>query len=553
MKKLIYVVLVSCVLLCACRHVDTDAVLRQADAVAIAKPDSAMHLLALIEEPDQLPFEEKILYGWLRAYIHDKWEVSMAEDSLIMPAADYYISCRDTGKMLTSYLLKSGYLYWQQKHKRSMAVLDSGIAEAAACKDTGKLVDMLAVKGYRYVYVWKDYNKAVKTFRWAIALRENANLCFSQAVAMALQDNDSAAFYMNRSVELGLQEGDTALVAKSLRNYAQVLTYFSKDYKQVASVVRHLEKVSKDERQRMVAYLTLTECFLKMGTIDSARYYLEKSKVLAGHYPKFITTENIISQYQTVIDYVTHRTFDIVQVMRYNDSLWNSMAEQRSTERRKEESKVYLEQANLRLTVEHQQSQLTLMFTLLALVVVGGGGFLYARNRRNRLIEAEERIETLKRLLADAMKSGGGEERNGESVNDVEDGQFFRKILLQQLGIIRLVATQPTSQNQELLRRISGITNRELPVESLLVWEDLYPVIDRVYEDFYTKMNRRFGSVLIDKEQQLCCLLRAEFSTKEISVVTQQSIPTIYQRKTTIRKKLAMSEKEDIVGFILAE
>ncbi|MFR1327341.1 MAG: helix-turn-helix transcriptional regulator [Bacteroides cellulosilyticus] len=66
-------------------------------------------------------------------------------------------------------------------------------------------------------------------------------------------------------------------------------------------------------------------------------------------------------------------------------------------------------------------------------------------------------------------------------------------------------------------------------------------------------MNRRFGSVLIDKEQQLCCLLCAEFSTKEISVVTQQSIPTIYQRKTNIRKKLGMGEKEDIVGFISGE
>ena len=164
---------------------------------------------------------------------------------------------------------------------------------------------------------------------------------------------------------------------------------------------------------------------------------------------------------------------------------------------------------------------------------------------------AEERIETLNRLLADATKGDSEPGTTGNVNQEVEDGQFFRKILLQQLGIIRLVATQPTSQNQDLLRRISGITNRELPVESLLVWEDLYPVIDRIYDGFYTQMNRRFGSVLIDKEQQLCCLLCAEFSTKEISVVTQQSIPTIYQRKTNIRKKLGMGEKEDIVSFIL--
>ena len=131
-----------------------------------------------------------------------------------------------------------------------------------------------------------------------------------------------------------------------------------------------------------------------------------------------------------------------------------------------------------------------------------------------------------------------------------EDGQFFRKILLQQLGMIRLVAKQPTSQNQELLRRISGITSHELPVESLLVWEDLYPIIDRIYDNFYTKMDSCFGDVLIDKEKQLCCLLCADFSTKEISVVTQQGIPTIYQRKTNIRKKLGMGEKEGIVEFI---
>mgnify|MGYP003255182759 CR=1 FL=1 len=203
------------------------------------------------------------------------------------------------------------------------------------------------------------------------------------------------------------------------------------------------------------------------------------------------------------------------------------------------------------LTVERQEAQLTLLGCLLLLVEVGGGAFFYIRRSRHRLIEAEERVETLNRLLLDATKLYDEQRVVGSTDKELEDGQFFRKILLQQLGIIRLVATQPTSQNQELLRRISGITNRELPVESLLVWEDLYPVIDRIYDGFYTQMNQCFGSVLIDKEQQLCCLLCAEFSTKEISVVTQQSIPTIYQRKTNIRKKLGMGEKEDIVGFIL--
>ena len=35
-----------------------------------------------------------------------------------------------------------------------------------------------------------------------------------------------------------------------------------------------------------------------------------------------------------------------------------------------------------------------------------------------------------------------------------------------------------------------------------------------------------------------------------ISVVIQQSIRTVYQRKTVIRQKLDMAEKEDIVEFL---
>ncbi len=52
--------------------------------------------------------------------------------------------------------------------------------------------------------------------------------------------------------------------------------------------------------------------------------------------------------------------------------------------------------------------------------------------------------------------------------------------------------------------------------------------------------------MLNEREIQLACLLRAGFSTKEISVVVGQSTRTIYQRKTEIRKKLMLDEGADI-------
>lgn len=551
MKKLLYLFIISSILLCACRHTDNTTSLRQADAVIYGNSDSAMKLLSSIKNPERLPFEEKMLYGWLRTFVHNVRGNSMTEDSLILPAFDYFVAGPDTVKMLNSFVLKSKYLYWQKRHEEAMSVLDSGIAAATACRDTYLMVSMLAEKANRHIYVDKDYKKAIEAHLRAIAIREDEGLCYSLGIAMGLQGNDSASYYMDRSIALVEQKKDTARLVHYLRNYAQMLSYIGNDYEKAAVVSKRLRSLTPDGGQIAMTDLVLTECFLKMGKLDSAQYYLDQGRSLLACQEKFLTTENMINYYQGLIDYTRHRTFDFLKVMRYNDSVHNALYALQSTIRRKDESKELLSNANLMLTVERQEAQLTLLGCLLLLVVVGGGAFFYIRRRRHRLIEAEERIETLNRLLVDATKGDDEQRVAGSTDKEVEDGQFFRKILLQQLDIIRLVATQPTSQNQELLRRISGITNRELPVESLLVWEDLYPVIDRIYNGFYTQMNQRFGSVLIDKEQQLCCLLCAEFSTKEISVVTQQSIPTIYQRKTNIRKKLGMGEKEDIVGFIL--
>jgi DNA-binding CsgD family transcriptional regulator len=131
-----------------------------------------------------------------------------------------------------------------------------------------------------------------------------------------------------------------------------------------------------------------------------------------------------------------------------------------------------------------------------------------------------------------------------------EDDAFVKRMLLQQLGVIRLVANTPTAQNQALLRRLAELGNDQVPVEELIVWEDLYPIIDRLYNRFHTRLKERYGSLLTDKEMQTCCLLCAGFSTKEIGVITHQSDSSIYVHKTSIRRKLEMPEGADIVGFV---
>ena len=44
-------------------------------------------------------------------------------------------------------------------------------------------------------------------------------------IALGLNKNDSAPYYMERSIELAVQAGDTSKIVHYLRNYAQMQAY----------------------------------------------------------------------------------------------------------------------------------------------------------------------------------------------------------------------------------------------------------------------------------------------------------------------------------------
>lgn len=109
------------------------------------------------------------------------------------------------------------------------------------------------------------------------------------------------------------------------------------------------------------------------------------------------------------------------------------------------------------------------------------------------------------------------------------------------------MASTPTNQNQAMLKRIAAISEGKISEDELLSWTEIYPIIDSLYDNFYTFLIEKFGTVMTTKEINICCLLCANFSTKEIGILTQQSDATIYVRKTSIRKKIDANEKQDIV------
>ena len=461
----------------------------------------------------------------------------MIEDSLILFTFDYYKKNNNTGRLSRTYEL--AYSYYCQKNETTIAlkIAEEGLQYNIEMNDSSEIAhsyDMLA----EVYYGEKDYKTAISYWNTA-SLYDTGNphwrdymtgICYAW-----LDQEDSSAFFIQKSIDLALRQGDTISASHYIRNQADIL-YERRNYSESLSLMKKLKGITSLNAK---SYITVSNLYLMLHQPDSAQAYLNIANELKSRDNNdsgtSTTTENRIMAMQTIIDYAQGKHINWSNFGQYNDSILRDS--QAKITRIEEETAIRnrLEQKNLNLTINRQRILLALVsVSLLAAIIIIA--LLYSGGKR------KEKIEVLQSMLQDAMHS------NSNSNN--KDDYFFKKILLQQLGLVRLVATTPTSQNQALLKQISNIANNDIPVEELLNWNDLYHTIDSIYDNFYTKLLQKYGAGLNDREIQLCCLLCAEFSTKEISVVTQQSVRTIYQRKTTIRQKLEMDEKDDIVAIL---
>lgn len=195
------------------------------------------------------------------------------------------------------------------------------------------------------------------------------------------------------------------------------------------------------------------------------------------------------------------------------------------------------------LQAESEHKTVIILLVTLATLIILASSLWIIRHRRQRERENEERIEALQKMV-DELRDAPVP----TAQTDVKTPAALRRAMLQQLGIIKMVAETPTEQNREMLRKISSIdgeTNGQL-----VNWLNVYELIDNLYSGFYSRLHGEYGATLADKEVQIIVLMVAGFSTKEISVITGQTTSTIYVRKTSIRKKLGVPEKEDIVAFL---
>jgi len=543
MKKLSFCVLaLFCILCFSCSdkaHYST--ILKDAETLMYTNPDSAYFILSEIADPSELTDAEKANYGYLTALYHARQGKAMAEDGMILFTLGYYKDNNVTEKLVTTYALAAQYYSWNEDSQMANAMLRGGLEIALELKDSTMIPPIYHEIGNEY-YVKKEYRDAISFFRKAIEY-DKIESYYMAGLSYAQTGNvDSMNYFMNKAIDLATQRNNRDDVNHFRRNYADILIG-RKEYNEALTYLNQVA-IDPENKQQVGVYTSIAQIYLSMRQPDMAQIYIDSARVFFDEVKNTrsdamnITSDNIIMALQVVADYAKGRTLSMNSIGRNNDGYRVKAIDSELIIEEKINIKNQLEQRNLMLVIGKQRILLYITWGSVLLVVIIVLAFLYIRRKRSKLIEAEEKREVLEKLLKEATTA------------NEKDNAFFKKVLLQQLGLIKIVASTPTGHNQELLKQVSSINNRDIPTEDMLVWDDLYKLTDSIYNGFYTKLSVKYGSILTEKEKQLACLLCAGFSTKEISVISQQGIQTIYQRKTTIRQKLKMDEKEDIVDHI---
>ena len=519
--------------------------------LAANRPDSALAVAHSLVRPDALSSPLMARYALLVAQAHLQRGDALSEDTLLLPAYRYY---RDTESAEPERLHQATQLlayhhWWAGAKEACYTLLAEAQTEAEARRDTTAVIDL-----YRQASELQmkdnDYQSARHSFARLTALDASPEMSlnyrvYNSVLSYFLKDTATVE-QLAPTADMPLLTGraDTLLYYRHLSNYANINSSYGRQTQAISlqrQVIDYYQE--RDSAETAWGYLNLARFHLLQGHSTEAKQDMQLAERFATDAEH--NDYSFAGAYQLtkgILEYDRSRNINTEEWAEFVNRLEQEEHHKLLTARAKEETAHLLARRNLQLTIERQHAQLIGTYAVGLLLLLLLTLLFYLQRRRRQLQEQEEELEALRRLVADSQQA-----------QEESDERFFKKILLQQLGVIRMAAANPTAANQALLKRMTEITNKEVAVDSLLDWNTLYQSIDYIYNGFHRRLLDRHGSLLNEREVQLCCLLRARFSTKEISIVTQQSPRTIYQRKTTVRQKLGLEEKADIAEALAGE
>lgn len=543
--------------------------LDRAEKLMRSNPDSALTILDAIDPSELKQDSLQAKYHYLKGYIHLSRNRSMIGDSLIRVAHEYYRG-KDVVRDVRSGMVLAWYKFWVGDTPGALSMLDS----LSSLRNVPDSVMVQSLRARVLLGASEYQGRLLIPYAKKLHKLETDSMRKMEALYMLLsayeyaEETDSALYLVDELIDYARANkwGDKQFIFELER--AQLLTENGKSAESDVLIDDIFRKAGPDNGAADLLYFQRSINALNTGDVGRAARNLALADSAASKLRKdddayYRSYSNLLN---AIVDFKQTGRIKLTHINGLNNRQTERFNRVKASQWESERGA--LRQQNLALALKAESEHKTviiLAISIFALIIIVGAIWII-RARRQRERENEERIEALQKMVDEykAMpehpqdtETETGVVKDSETeaavagTTELKDSSALRAAMLRQLGIIRMVAETPTEQNREMLRKISSIegeTNGEL-----VDWANVFEIIDNLYSGFYGKLHGKYGDALTLKEEQIIVLMVAGFSTKEISVITGQTTSTVYVRKTSIRKKLGVPEKEDIVRFLLDE
>ncbi len=517
----------------------------RAEKLMQSSVDSALSVLDAIE-PSELKIDSlRAKYHFLKGYAHLAGNRSMIGDSLVRYAYDYYRG-KDIVRDIRSSIVFAWYKFWSGDTPGSLAMLDS-LSGLTRVPDS-IMVQTLRVRALLGASEYQG--RQLIPFAKKLYELETDSIRKVEARSMLLAayeyagETDSALFIADELIDYARNNnwGDKQFLFELER--AQLLAENGRNADSDELVGEIFRKAGYDNGAADLLYFQYAINALNSGDVGRASRNLVLADSVAGKLRSeddayYRSYSNLL---HAIIDFKQTGRIKLMHINGLNNRQNERFNRIKASQWEAERGALHQQNVALALKADNEHKTVIILIISIVTLIIAAGALWIIRIRRLRERENEERIEALQKMVDEYKAAPVAQD------SEIRNSVALRSTMLKQIGIIKMVAETPTEQNREMLRKISSIDGKT--DGELVDWGNVFEIIDNLYSGFYTKLHVVYGDILSLKEEQIIVLMMAGFSTKEISVITGQTTSTIYVRKSSIRKKLGVPEKEDIVRFL---
>lgn len=511
------------------------------------EPDSSLRIIESIDPDDISRRSTRAKYALLYSQALDKNYEDTDDDSLMRIAYRYYNKrmCSDSLRFLLNY--HYGRIY-QNGDDFQEAIRYYLTAEKYAF--TARKNYFLGLVYTRVGEVYSDqmnYHGMLEYYQKAYnAWKKLRNPMFKNSTRLhianaylSLGDTDNAVKYYSSALELAKADGDNDTVAACLSNLGTIYVNEG-DYPKALQAVKEIERTFPDDLS-IHEYMILAKAYYLQHKIDSARYYFNLASGLAEDIRDEAQLVYLSLQIETAAGNYKEAAASIDEFILLSDSISRMVTSQSAAVA---EGKFYKEQTAF---ASYQLKVRTFMeFAFGGLICIVAGFLIYYY--RQRIKHKQEQADRYM-LAIDNIRVSKDRiiERLADKEGQLKELVLSRFDLLDQLGRAFYERDNTKAQQEAIYKQVKNFFT-DLS-SSTATKRELEEIVNTVNNNIIMKLREQFPRFK-PADMELLCYIYAGLSAQIISVIVNDSVSNIYNRKSRLKARIAASESPDKDFFI---